>query len=170
MDAPGFDHFVGTQGERLLRSARLLTGSWHGAEDLTQDVLARLFVAWPRLRAPEAASAYAYRMMVRLHARNASRRWSAEIPYQHLPEVAGTEPPDEDRGLIAILLTLPPRQRAVLVLRFCEDLSVADTATALRCQPGTVKSQTAKALAAVRSALIRHEAERENDAERQRQS
>jgi RNA polymerase sigma-70 factor (sigma-E family) len=163
-DAASFEGFVALQGEGLLRSARLLTGSWHRGEDLTQETLARLFVAWARIREPAAATAYARRTMVRLYVRNRARHWSGEVPSHPLPDVASQEHEDPDTDLASVMAVLPPRQRAVLVLRFYDDLSVADTAIALRCRPGTVKSQTAKALAAIRSSLATVEARRNEDA------
>ena len=141
-------------GAAAVRAGRALTGDWHAGSDLAQESLTRLYLAWPRLRDQAAAWSYLRRTMVRLHLRQRGRRWNREIPSGDVPAVAG---PDErairDDQVLAALSTLPPGQRATLVLRFCLDMSVEDTAAALRCTRGTVKSQTSKGLAALRSRL-----------------
>ena len=114
----------------------------------------RLYLAWPRLRDQAAAWTYLRRTMVRLHLRQRKRLWSREIPSSEVPAAARTNDgaaPDDQ--VLEALSNLPPGQRATLVLRFCLDMSVDDTAAALRCTTGTVKSQTSKGLAAMRSRL-----------------
>ncbi|HVV75326.1 MAG TPA: SigE family RNA polymerase sigma factor [Mycobacteriales bacterium] len=145
------DGFVASDAPALLRMAIALTGDRSAAEDLLQDVLERMYVAWPRIDEP---AAYARRALV-----NAStNRWRLrgrrpEHAVASLPEVAVADRADEHGRrdeLVRAVATLPSRQRAVVVLRFLADLSEAETAHALGCTVGTVKSQTARALATLR--------------------
>jgi RNA polymerase sigma-70 factor (sigma-E family) len=147
-----FEEFVVGASPRLLRLSFLLVGDRNAAEDLLQEVLERLYVAWPRVDQPEA---YARRALA--HA--ATNRWrrrrlrtEVELTDAHDAQVPGPEPTDRDR-VLAALAELPAGQRATVVLRFFEDLSVDETAAALRCSPGTVKSQTARALPRLRELL-----------------
>ena len=144
-------------GAAAVRAGRALTGDWHAGSDLAQESLTRLYLAWPRLRDQTAAWTYLRRTMVRLHLRQRRRHWNREIPTVELPVVEGPgEGTFHDDVVVAALATLPPGQRATLVLRFCLDMSVEDTAAAMRCTTGTVKSQTSKGLAAMRSLLDNH--------------
>lgn len=152
----GYDDFAAASVGRLLRMAYLLTGSTHDAADLTQDTLERLFVSWWRIKADPMA--YAFKTMVNLaHNR---RRWRRRHVETALDLVA--EPADDDRSdqilsraeIVSALQQLPPRQRAVIVLRYLEDLPEAHTAAALNISPGTVKSQSAKALTRLRQILV----------------
>jgi len=151
-----FRSFVGLRGPALRRFAYLLCGNWHDAEDLTQTALTKLYLAWPRVR-PETAEAYARRVLVRCFLDARRRPWRREAPVDELPDRPAPHRPVEeaDSRLAAagLLRGLSPGQRAVLVLRFWEDLSVARTAELLGCTEGTVKSQTSKGLAVLRRAL-----------------
>jgi RNA polymerase sigma-70 factor (sigma-E family) len=152
-DGGTFDEFVAVTGARLGRTAALLTGDRHLAEDLLQTALAKTYLRWHRLREPAAAEAYVRRVMVTTLIRWRRRRWLGEIPAAELPERAAHDPygAADTRDLLrSALLRLPPQQRAVLVLRFFEDLSEEDAARALGCSRGTVKSRTSRALAALR--------------------
>lgn len=158
-DAPYVD-FVHAAWPGLYRTAHLLLGDHGLAEDLAQTALAKTYVAWPRIREPEAAYAYARTTLVNTATSWFRRRsWRNELPRDEVAiEETGAMGPDvtdpSDRpALMMALATLPPRQRAVVVLRFYEDLSVADTADALGCSPGTVKSQTSAGLATLRRLL-----------------
>ncbi len=153
----GFDEFVARWSGRLLRSAYLLTGDRGLAEDLVQDVYERLYVAWPRVVDP---AAYAHRALTR----QAMNRWrtrsrrvaEAALGAEHDPpdhRADATEALNERAVVVSALRTLPARQRAVVVLRYFADLSEADTAAAMGCSVGTVKSQTSRALARLRTAL-----------------
>jgi RNA polymerase sigma-70 factor (sigma-E family) len=136
------------------RTAFLLCGDWQRAEDLTQTAFARLYAAWPRLRDHGAAEAYLRRTLVRAHVDETRRPWRRERFAATVPEVAvpaGTT--DERLVLLAALARVPRRQRACLVLRYFADCSVDDTAAALGCSTGTVKSNTARGLDALRAAL-----------------
>lgn len=150
-----FDAFVLGASSQLLRAAHLLTGDRGAAEDLVQDVLERLYVAWPRVQDP---GAYVRRSLV--HA--AANRWRRLGRRPELPLSSADDPavPDssvqgaERDRLVVALTQLPPRQRAVVVLRFLQDQSEAQTAEALGVSPGTVKSQSSRALRRLRDLLV----------------
>lgn len=157
--AGDFSDFVRGRSTALLRTAVLLTGGDRGhAEDLLQGVLERMYVRWRRIHSsPEA---YARRALVHaaVNRGRTRRRRPAELP---LFDEDGPGPPvadataavDERDLVVRALLTLPARQRAVLVLRYYDDLAEAEIAAALDCAPGTVKSQAARALARLRQQL-----------------
>jgi RNA polymerase sigma-70 factor (sigma-E family) len=154
---PGFDDYVRRHAQALCRSAFLLTGDRHLAEDLVQAALAKVALRWDRVVAKGDPAPYVRTVIVRTAIAWRRRRWQGEIPTSPLPETTGTErgPSVDRRDLLHhALLQVPARQRAVLVLRFYEDLSVADTARAMRCSVGTVKSQTSKGLARLRALLV----------------
>jgi RNA polymerase sigma-70 factor (sigma-E family) len=144
---PDFDEFVVVCSDRLLRTAYLLTRDPALAEDLLQAALAKAWFAWRRLDGqPEP---YVHRILVTAYATWWHRRWWGERPTAEPPgrsEVAG-DGPETRHDLWVALGRLPRRQRAVIVLRFFDDLSEADTAELLGCSAGTVRSQTSKALA-----------------------
>jgi RNA polymerase sigma-70 factor (sigma-E family) len=148
----GFSEFVAVRYAALARSAFLLLGDRGHAEDLVQSALIKTLAGWSRLASPVAAEAYTRTTMVRLAGRWARRRWRGEIPSDRRQELvdAGTEP-DLGLDVHAALATLPWPQRAVLVLRYFDDLSEAETATILRCSPGTVKSRASRAIAQLRT-------------------
>lgn len=154
----GFEAFVTARGPMLLRIAWLLTGDSHLAEDLLQTVLAKVWSKWRRI-GTENPEAYVRKALVNTYASWWQRRWRGEIPHEHesIPEGAGTDDPfaavDLERSLALLLQRLPARQRAVVVLRYFEELSVEETARELSCHPGTVKSQTARALKTLRTQL-----------------
>jgi RNA polymerase sigma-70 factor (sigma-E family) len=151
-----FRSFVGLRGPALRRAAYLLCGNWHDAEDLTQTALTKMFLAWPRVR-PATAEAYARRVLVRCFLDTTRRPWRREAPVDAVPDrpapQAVAEDADTRLAVASLLRELAPGQRAVLVLRFWEDLSIAQTAETLGCTEGTVKSQTSKGLAVLRRAL-----------------
>ncbi len=152
MDRDGFDEWVTAAAPRLHGSAFLLTGDWALAQDLVQHACA---ATWPRFASLREPEAYARTVLVRTASSWWRRRWRGEVPYAQLPErPAGDLWGDVDRRQVvaAHLAALPARQRAVLVLRFYDDLPEADTAAALGWPIGTVKSTTARALAALRAA------------------
>jgi RNA polymerase sigma-70 factor (sigma-E family) len=149
-----FRDLVERRGDALARTAYLLTGDWAKAEDLVQSALASTWLRWRSLRAPEAAEAYVRQCMARLATSWWRRRWRGEVPTAELPETAGRSPYDDVDVATAVttaLATLTARQRAIVVLRYFDDLSEADTAAALGCAVGTVKSGHAAALAKLRS-------------------
>jgi RNA polymerase sigma-70 factor (sigma-E family) len=139
----------------LLRTAYLLTGSWQNAEDLVQTVLLKAMRNWSRIDEP---MAYLRRAMVNQRATLWNRIRRQPVPMADLPD----HPVGRDLAesvaqrdeLIRALAALPPRMRAVLVLRYWEDLSEADTAGIMGCSVGTVKSQASRGLAQLRSVLL----------------
>lgn len=155
---PDFDAFVAVRGPALLRLAYLLTGHQHDAEDLLQAALARLFVKWPYVLRADNPDSYARALLINLHVGHRRLRRLLEIPAAQLPDRA-LQANDEAGVLVerdevaAALRRLAPRQRAVLLLRFYEDVSVEETARVLNCSTGTVKSQTSDALRRLRSLL-----------------
>jgi RNA polymerase sigma-70 factor (sigma-E family) len=157
--ASTFDGFVAAHGTSLRRAAHLLTGDDGAAEDLLQDTLLRAWTRWGRVMAADQPLAYVRRMLV-----NASvsrwRRLSRE-PRERLterpPEQAVNDPVGVDQQLWALVGRLPARQRAVLVLSYYEDLPDAEVADLLGNAVGTVKSQRAKALKALRRSLAQLE-------------
>jgi RNA polymerase sigma-70 factor (sigma-E family) len=150
-NADTFAEFVTTRSARLLRTAYLLTHDWGQAEDLLQTSLVKAWSAWRRIEAdPEP---YVRRILVNTYATWWRRRWRGEQPAEQLPEPDGDEPHlavDARDEVWRALGRLPRRQRAVLVLRYFEDLSEAQIAEAMGVSIGTVKSQAAKALARLR--------------------
>ena len=149
-----FDAFARGRMRELLRFAHLLTGDPHRAADLVQDALERTLISWHRVERKDDPEAYVRRAIVNRHI-SVWRRTRRERLVAETPEGSYDEPRGRDDDLWAALATLPPRQRAVLVLRFYEDLTEADTAAALGCTVGTVKSQTRKALARLRTQVTR---------------
>jgi RNA polymerase sigma-70 factor (sigma-E family) len=148
-----FDAFVRGRMSDLLRFGHMLTGNADAAADLVQDALERTLAAWPRVRNRDDPEGYVRRTMVN---RNVSvwRRRRREYLTDDVPESGQhVDPPLPDQELQDALDSLPRRQRAVLVLRFAEDLSERQTADMLGCSVGTVKSQTSKALAKLRLRL-----------------
>lgn len=128
-----------------MRTSYAILGSWSAAEDATQTTFTQLYVHWPRIRS-ETREAYARRVLVNtcLAAARSRRR---ELVVGEVPDRAADPTPyDERLDLVAALRSLPPRDRAVLALRFLDDLPVAAVAEVLRLPEGTVKSQTARAL------------------------
>jgi RNA polymerase sigma-70 factor (sigma-E family) len=151
-----FGEFLDSRAVVMRRTAYLLCGGdWHRAEDLVQTTLTKIYIAWPRLRRDGAVDAYSRKVMVRSaidESRRAYRR--RESPVEELPEVVGPGSGVDDAiDVQRALARLPAGQRVVVVLRYWEDLSVADTAQALGKSEGTIKSQAAKGLAALRRLL-----------------
>ncbi len=146
-DRREFDSFVLTRSQALLRTAYLLVQDEGRAEDLLQTALTKAWFAWGRIKDPEA---YVRRILVTTSASWWRRRWTRETPAEDLPDRVGAEDPPADQDLWIAISHLPPRQRAVVVLRYLEDRTEAETADLLGCSVGTVKSQCAKALAKLR--------------------
>ena len=159
-----FERFVISAGDRLLRTAYLITQDQAEAEDLAQDTLVRVAKRWPRVSRMQHPEAYARQVLVNLARDGAVRRArrSSEL------DPSGAPPPEvrlglsaadgsgtfeRRRELIEALRALTPRQRTVVVLRYFEDLSEAQVAEMLDCSVGTVKSTTSRALAQIREAL-----------------
>ena len=139
----------------LRRTAFLLSGDWYLADDLVQETLTRLFSVWQRVAKSGDPDAYARRVLLNLYLDHRRRPARREQPRADLPDRVAVEPDEVGNRdqLIAALRRVPPGQRAVLVLRFWEDLSVEQTAQALNTGTGNVKSQTSRGLVALREAL-----------------
>ncbi len=152
-----FCEYAAARQQRLLRTAYLLTSDFHAAEDLVQIALAKAYLSWGKLREPRAADAYVRRIMVNEHTSWWRRAWRHnERSTDVLPERVVEQDPTRfaERDVMWDLVqTLPPRQRAAVVLRYYEDMSEAETAQVLSCSVGTVKSQTSRALATLRGRL-----------------
>jgi RNA polymerase sigma-70 factor (sigma-E family) len=151
-----FREFVAARSTALQRTAYLLVGDWALAEDLTQTALIKTLLAWRRIGGIAAPEAYARRVLVRTATRWWRRRWRGEYPTSAPPEgvtADGTGDLVERDRVWELVRALPARQRAVLVLRFYEDLTEAETARLLDISVGTVKSQTARALGRLRERL-----------------
>ncbi|AKG46368.1 SigE family RNA polymerase sigma factor [Streptomyces xiamenensis] len=149
-----FLEFAEARQRQLRRSAYLLCGDWHEAQDLTQTTLMKLYAAWGRVRRDENVDAYARTILTRTFIDQYRRRGRREDPVAELPEYGAGQTPGPAPELRLLmqeaLMSLPPRYRAVLVLRYWEDWSVEQTAKALRVSPGTVKSQSARGLGRLR--------------------
>ncbi|GAA3550810.1 SigE family RNA polymerase sigma factor [Kribbella ginsengisoli] len=141
---------------RLCNTAYLLCGDWRRAEDATQEALLKLYRNWPRLHHKGATGAYARKVVVSTTLDSLRRRSSTEVVGGETYFASTADPADpvgllENRLLIIKALAgLPPRQRACVVLRYFDELSVEETAEALGCSTGTVKSQTLRALEKLR--------------------
>lgn len=152
-----FEEFVAARSTALWRSAYLLTGDRQRAEDLLQTALVKAWRRWDRIVRHEAAEAYVRATIATTYTDWWRRRWNGEVPTGELPETAA--PPDSTRvevrrDVLAALAGLPRGQRAVIVLRYFDDLSEQQTAAALGVSVGTVKSQTSRALAALRASPL----------------
>ena len=146
-----FTRFVEARGGALLRTAVFLTaGDRASAEDLVQSTLVRTYVAWHRVHDENARDAYVRRIMVRESYRlvPAARPDRVEVP-----QVDGLRSVDDRMDLFPLLAGLPRQQRAVIVLRYYEDLSERDIADALGCSPGSVKRHASRALSTLRARL-----------------
>jgi RNA polymerase sigma-70 factor (sigma-E family) len=155
-----FAAYVRDRGDHHLRVAVLLTGDWHAAEDLVQASLVKLYRVWPRLdTGPETAGpdAYLRRIMVNTHRSWRRARWRRETPAERLPDGPSGGDIADRQALGALvrqaLARLPRQQRAVLVLRYCEDLAEAEVAALLGCSPGAVKTHAHRGLRTLRQLL-----------------
>jgi RNA polymerase sigma-70 factor (sigma-E family) len=162
-----FDRFARARTAALLRFAHVLTGDADRAADLVQDALERTALAWPRIINRDDPEGYVRRIIVNRHV-SIWRRTRRERLVADVGDLANagdtvrfayTPPDPHDAELWRELATLPPRQRAVLVLRFYEDLSEAQTAEILGCSLGTVKSTTSRGLARLRERFAERESE-----------
>lgn len=150
-----FTEFVASRRRRLYRTAYLLCGDPHRAEDIVQQALAKLYVSWPRVRRAHSVDAYARRSVLNAFIDDGARAWrrevASEIEDRARPERVS---PEDSDALWQALRALPPGQRRVVVLRHYWGLSVEETAADLGVSTGTVKSQTSAALAHLRDVLV----------------
>ena len=161
-DLPGrvmdFETFASARWPRLVRTAYLLTGDHHEAEDLVQATLAKVFTGWSRIRRLDEPDAYVHRALINNNLSRYRRRRVLQFLTPVLPDRASPESADGEvpgsgarSELIQALAELPPRQRAVVVLRYWDDLSERQTAEALGCSVGNVKSQASRGLSKLRA-------------------
>ncbi|GIH02183.1 RNA polymerase sigma24 factor [Rhizocola hellebori] len=152
-----FANYFAARRDTVRRTAYLLCGDWHWADDLTQITFVRLADAWSRVRQPAALDAFTRTCLVRVYLAESRRLFRRrERASAVLPEVGQADHADRINTrleVIEAMATLPPRQRATLVCRFYQGLSVQETAEVLDCSIGTIKSQTSRGLAALRRLL-----------------
>jgi RNA polymerase sigma-70 factor (sigma-E family) len=155
-----FAAYMTARQPSLLRTAYLLTGDRHTAEDLVQTAFAKLYLSWDRVQRRELVDAYVRRILVNENGSLWRRAWKRrEVTSSELPERPGhpDRPDDGERAALwEFVQSLPRRQRAVIVLRYYEELSEAETADVLGISVGTVKSQASRALAGLRSRVHDH--------------
>lgn len=162
-----FMEFVRARSLALRRTAYLLCGDWAAGDDLVQESLAKVYVAWPRIAASQAVESYTRTTLLRTYL-NEKRKWRREVNYGEVPE----HPTDDQDSaltvtLSALLRELPSKQRAVLVLRFYQDLSVPQIAEELGIPEGTVKSQLSRGLATMRIRLDEPEPQRTDSSDKE---
>ncbi|HEY2768992.1 MAG TPA: SigE family RNA polymerase sigma factor [Solirubrobacteraceae bacterium] len=155
-----FERFVATATDPLLRTAYLVVWDLGEAEDLVQECLLRVARHWPRVRAMEHPTAYARKILINLALDGADRRRRRRGELNAVPDLDGGDPSEDTAGrlearseLAGALRRLPPRQRAVLVLRYFHDLSEAQVAETLGCSVGTVKSTASRGLDRLRAVM-----------------
>ena len=159
LDVDGYREFAAARLDGLRRTAYLLCGDWHTADDLASMALTRVLRHWGRVSRMDNPDAYLRRTLLRAWLDERRRPWRREQPTDLLPNRsaaagAGPEGVADRLTILALLAELPPRRRAVLVLRYFCDLSVEETADELGISTGTVKSQTARAIQALRARLL----------------
>lgn len=154
----GFRDFVAARSAALVRSAWLLTGDEGQAQDLVQAALAKAWSRWPRIVRQDAPEAYVRRIILSTYLTWSRRRWRGELPAETLPDEPSPTDAYDDvdlrHALLGALSELPPRQRAVVVLRYFDDMTEAQAAGVLGCSVGTVKSQAAKAMVRLRASRV----------------
>ncbi len=150
-----FTEYMSARMPALRRLARLLCQDWSRADDLLQGAMARTYVHWSRARGADNIDAYVRAILVREFLDERRTGWVRRVHLTDRPMDGPAVSADRELALDlqAAVAALPPRQRAVLVLRFYCDLNIDQAAHALGCAPGTVKSQTAKALTSLRAVL-----------------
>lgn len=155
-----FSAWMSARQPALLRTAYLLTSDHHTAEDLVQVTLAKVYLAWEKVQRREAIDGYARRILINENNSLWRRAWKKrETVSDEVPEwVPSHDQYDEGErsALWDLVRTLPRKQRAAVVLRYYEELTEAETAEVLGCSVGTVKSQTSRALATLRSNASAH--------------
>jgi RNA polymerase sigma-70 factor (sigma-E family) len=153
--AEEFTDFAVGAAPRLRRTAFLLCGDWHTAEDLAQTTLAKMFVSWRRISRQDAVYAYASRTLVNTYIASRRRQRGRELLTGWLPEHADpvSRAPEVRMVVLDALATLPAKMRVVVVMRYWADLSVEQVADLLGCSTGNVKSQSARGLGKLRAVL-----------------
>jgi RNA polymerase sigma-70 factor (sigma-E family) len=156
-DEDEFTAYVAASSARLRRTAFLICGDWQHAEDAVQNTMVKLYSSWAKVRDRESLDGFVRTTLIRGLIDEGRRPWRRERPVEALPDRAepgsGRSGSDDRVTMLSALAGVPPRQRAVLVLRFYEDCDVAEAARLLGCSEGNVKSQTARGLARLRDLL-----------------
>jgi RNA polymerase sigma-70 factor (sigma-E family) len=155
-DVTAFSDFVEARSSSLFRTAYLMVGDHQLAQDLLQEALVKTLIAWPRLRDRANVEPYTRRIIVTTSISWRRRRSFHERPSRALPERVGPDPVEDvvtHDAVVAALRTVPPRQRAAIVLRYYQDLTEAQTAEVMGCSVGAVKSQVSAGLRRLRVAL-----------------
>ena len=151
-----FTDFVADHGARLLRTACLVTGDPHLGEDLVQTALAKAYGSWGKVREADHPAAYVRRLMINAHLSWLRRLTNTERAVETFPELGGGDIQSahaETDEMRRALMTLSPRVRTAVVLRYFDDLSEADTATLMGCSRSTVNNHVTRGLAALRAVL-----------------
>ncbi|MFI7542060.1 SigE family RNA polymerase sigma factor [Actinoplanes sp. NPDC049599] len=150
-----FAEYFAARSGAMRGTAYLLCGDWHRAEDLVQTAFTKLYTHWHRVARHESLDPYVRQVLIRTFIDDGRRGWRRRERPQETPieQPATQSSPDDRLVLLRALAGVPPRQRAVLVLRYWEDMSVEETAVALSCSTGTVKSQAARGLDALRTLM-----------------
>jgi RNA polymerase sigma-70 factor (sigma-E family) len=150
-----FAEYFAARSGAMRGTAFLLCGDWHRAEDLVQTAFTKLYVHWNRVADHEALDPYVRKVLIHAFIDEGRRSWWRRERPHDVPVERAAAPVDSDDRLmlLAALGRVPARQRAVLVLRYWEDLSVEETAAVLHCSTGTVKSQAARGLDTLRSVM-----------------
>ncbi|MFV2101947.1 SigE family RNA polymerase sigma factor [Micromonospora sp. LOL_024] len=143
-----FAEYFAARSDAMRGTAYLLCGDWHRAEDLVQTAFVKLYLAWNRIARHEVLDAYVRQILVRTFLYERRRGWwrRERVGGDDAEQSAPPDSPESRLVMLQALAAVPPRQRAVLVLRYWEDLSVEEAAALLRCSTGTVKSQAARGL------------------------
>lgn len=159
-DESGFLQWLALRLPQLRRKAYLLTGSWHAADDLVQESLVSAYAVWPRIASMANRDGYVQKIMVNRFIDERRRPWRRERPVAEIPDSVDDRPQSAyrvveelDSPLSRALVRLPATQRAVLMLRYTDDLTVAEIASQLDVREGTVKSRLTRGVEALRRAL-----------------
>jgi RNA polymerase sigma-70 factor (sigma-E family) len=152
-----FSAFVAARADHLYRQAWLLTGTSHAAEDLVQTALTKTYAAWPRVRRADDPVAYVHGVLLKAFLSDRRRRWRGEVPHETVPAPRAPHDPTDgqvDRlALMTALASLGRTDRAVVVLRYWDDRTVADTAHVLGLSEAAVKNRSLRALRRLGDAL-----------------
>ncbi|MET8090319.1 SigE family RNA polymerase sigma factor [Micromonospora sp. NPDC005220] len=150
-----FAEYFAARSSAMRGTAYLLCGDWHRAEDLVQTAFVKLYRVWNRISRHEVLDSYVRQILIRTFLDERRRGWwrRERVGGEDAEQVAPPDSPESRLVLLQALASLAPRQRAVLVLRYWEDLSIEDVAALLECSPGTVKSQAARGLDTLRGLL-----------------
>lgn len=150
----GYQEYVRARAGRLFQTAYFICGNWHDAQDLVQTSLAKVYVAWNRIEKQENTDAYVRAVMMRTYLSHRRLKRSSELPVDDFgPTPAAAEDQDLRLTLLAALRELPPRNRAVVVLRYLEGHSVEEVARMTGSTAASVKSRTSRSLTLLRDSL-----------------